>query len=265
MTTLTLEQRADYLEKVVIPNFKVLVNRDFCSVLYDTNGNSLIATDIAAKSIGLAGWEHSAGISYWEASNELLCDIFIEMYTAASSAGIRDYCRKVMRIQQYVHKQGTVINYIDLLPYKGQFKSYFVTLLPVYHPQGEIVALQSYAVECKFLGFHEQLADLLGKKEKVYSSSEIQFTAREQEILFLLTYGVTQDQIAQILNVSRGTVANIISKQLCVKFGIPGSNTKLLTEAAINAGAHQNMPQSLIHPCVMVLNSNFDDENLLDD
>lgn len=116
------------------------------------------------------------------------------------------------------------------------------------------------------LGFHEQLAGLLGDtKQRVYSSNNTIFTQREQEILFLLTYGVTQDQIAQILNVTRGTIANIISKQLCVKFGIQGSNTKILTQAAVNAGIHQKMPRSLIRPCIMILNTEFDESVLIDD
>ena len=81
-----------------------------------------------------------------------------------------------------------------------------------------------------------------------------------KEILFLITNGATQEQISQILNISRSTVSMIIGNQICPKFNIPGANTKILLKEAINAGFYRHMPPSLWKPCIIVLN-----EDLLDD
>ena len=146
-----------------------------------------------------------------------------------------------------------VVSYVDLLPYNDEFKYYYITCFPVFHPCGEVVAIQSLANEGKFWGVQNQVAELLGITHRVDLDKQ-KFTKREHEILFLLCYGATQDQIAQVLSISRSTVASIILKQLCVKFGISGSNTRQLSWAAMNAGFHQTMPKSLYRPCVIVLN-----------
>ena len=264
MTKLTSEQRYMDQQQVLIPDFKAMVDKNVASVLYDIDGISLIATNLAAGSIGLTDWSESHGLSYHgKKDSELMYKVFKNLYTKTSAANILDYFKKIAFLQESCYEKEIIINYIDLLPYGGKFKTYFMTLMPIFHQSGDVVALQSYAVECKFLGFQEQLADLLGNPGKTYSNVETSFTQREQEIMFLLTYGVTQDQIAQILNVSRGTIGNIISKQLCVKYGISGSNTRLLMQAAIEAGIHQHMPASLIRPCVMVLNAQFEDIDLI--
>lgn len=80
-----------------------------------------------------------------------------------------------------------------------------------------------------------------------------QLSEREQEILFLLASGMTQQQIAQVLNKGRGTIGVIIKNQLSTKFGIIGSNTKLLAQIAYEYGFHKKMPKSLWRPSVLIM------------
>ena len=74
--------------------------------------------------------------------------------------------------------------------------------------------------------------------------------------MLLLANGLSQDLIAQTLKVSRSTIANIIANQLCAKFGIPGSNTKLLAQKALKYEFHQTVPASLYRPYVILLDDN---------
>ena len=128
------------------------------------------------------------------------------------------------------------------------------TYTPIFHPNGEVVAIQSFAIECRFLGFIEQLNMLENdfSSAKKYKASD-KLSIREHEVGFLLSNGSTQDQISQILNISRNTVAAIIRNQLCPKFGMSGANTKLLANALISAGIQHNMPPSIWKPCIIVL------------
>ena len=254
MPHLTPAERHIYQQQVLIPSFMPLLKQPIMSVLYDTDGTSLIATNASARSIGLSGWEESAGLSYrLTATSEKSLNVFKTVFHVPTNRIIKHYCNKIFQIQQQVFSKQKVINYVDLLPYNTGFKYYYISCLPVFHPNGEVIALQSFANEGKFWGVQDQVVRLLGKKSVELITSN-DFTQREQEILFLLCYGATQEQIAQVLDINRSTVANIILKKLCAKFKIPGSNTKALTESALNFGLYKNMPPSLCRPCVIILN-----------
>ncbi len=74
--------------------------------------------------------------------------------------------------------------------------------------------------------------------------------------MFLLANGLVQEQIAQILKIHRSTVASIISNQLCIKFGVCGTNTKILSQIAIDYGYHLHLPESLCSPAIIILDDN---------
>lgn len=76
---------------------------------------------------------------------------------------------------------------------------------------------------------------------------------REDQVLFLLICGITQEQIAQILNVKRATVAAIIRNQISVKLGGSASNTKLIIEATLVLGFLQHILPLLWAPAVITL------------
>lgn len=254
---LSVVERHEYQQRILIPGFKPLLNKPIMSVLYDIDSTSLIATNMSARSIGLSGWEDSAGLSYQDvAGSETLLAVFKSAFQAPTNEAIHKYCTKIFRIQQQVYKQQIVINYIDILPYNDEFKYYYISCMPIFHPNGEVVALQSFANVGQFWGVQDQVSQLLGKKEALNTVS-YHLTKREHEILFLLSNGVTQEEIGQILDISRGTVSNIISRQLCAKFGIERSNTKELSQIAVHAGIHKNMPSSLCRPNVIILNKDY--------
>jgi DNA-binding CsgD family transcriptional regulator len=94
---------------------------------------------------------------------------------------------------------------------------------------------------------------LNNKKVSENTISNIKLSRREEEVLFLLISGITQGQIAEILEIKRETVAAIIRNQLRVKFLLPLVNTKLLIETAIARGFPDSIPESLWRPSVIVL------------
>ena len=148
-------------------------------------------------------------------------------------------------------EQQRAINYIDILPYNDTFISYLMTLIPIFHTCGKVIAIQSIATMYRFVNFREHLAERIGKIES--PPSEFNLSTREREIMFLLANGITQEQIAQTLHISRSTIATIIRNQLCLKFKIAGSNTKMLAELSVRYGYYKNIPNSLFYPAVITL------------
>lgn len=82
-------------------------------------------------------------------------------------------------------------------------------------------------------------------------------TIRQHEIMFILANGIRQDQCAQILKISRSMVGNIIATQLCPKFGVTGSNTKLLAQIALKHEYQRLIIATMHRPYIVVLDENL--------
>ena len=252
------ETKDRYLQEVVIPNFMVLVKQRVYSVIFDYKFEMIICTNLSAESIGRRDWQDVANISFKDHANEERArGFFKEHYTAEKAIFIHQYARKIFELQNVVFEHKRVVSFVDLLPYDGHFKSYLVTYVPIFHPSGEVVALQSFAVPSRFFSHQDFLLEMLDDKKADFCSTVDELTTREQEIMFLLANGISQDQMAQILNTSRSTIANIIAKQLCNKFGIAGSNTKLLAKIALQCDYHQKIPHTLCRPYIIVLDEDL--------
>lgn len=119
---------------------------------------------------------------------------------------------------------------------------------PLFFPDGEIACVRNTVTEYKHVLPVEYG---VGGGEGV--QGKVTLSKRQHEILFLLCFGYSQDQIAQTLNISRGTVSHIITETLCPKFGMVGSNTRELARCAILAGLHRQVPPGLLTPVVIRL------------
>lgn len=247
----------DYFQKKVIPEFNALLDKDIYSVIINRDHQIEICTNKSARSVGLESWKDLAGFSFVGFTDEENFNkIFKESYTSALKDEIYTYTKKLLTLQEIVFNSCKVVQFIDMLPYNNQFLTYVTTYTPIIAPSGNVIAIQSFSIQSYVLRFQGHLSP----PNEVIKSEELNnFTNRELEILFLLSNGATQDQIAQILNISRGTIAAVVSNQLCPKFNIAGANTRLLTESAIKAGMYKHMPRSLWRPCLIVLNYELHD------
>lgn len=242
----------DYLKNKIISEFNVLIDKDIYSLIINRQHQIEICTNKSAQSVGMDSWEDLVGYSFKEFENKnILAEIFKDSYSTLLKKEIDTYVGKLVTLQEIVFNSCKVVQFIDMLPYNNQFLTYITTYAPVVSSDDEVVAIQSFSIQSYVLRFQGHISS----PNEVAKPDELNnFTNRELEILFLLSNGATQDQIAQILNISRGTIAAVVSNQLCPKFKIAGANTRLLTEAAIKAGLYKHMPQSLWRPCLIVLN-----------
>lgn len=254
---LTIDEKQRYLEEVIVPNFYPLIEQKIHSVIFDFNLALLICTTRSANSIGLSTWQEAIGLSFNNHQNEdLPNNIFTTQYKGTSIEYINQYTKKIYEIQRKVLKKKVISCFIDLLPYKGKFQAYLVTYVPIFHPNGEVIAIQSHARLSRFFSHHEYLHHLMKNELGQREHNLEKLTTRESKIMFLLANGFSQDLIAQTLEVSRSTIANIIGNQLCAKFGISGSNTRLLAQKALQYELHHTVPISLYRPYVIILDDN---------
>ncbi|MBY0379038.1 MAG: hypothetical protein K2P99_01415, partial [Burkholderiales bacterium] len=67
-------------------------------------------------------------------------------------------------------------------------------------------------------------------------TQSIDLSSKEQMILFLLIAGFTQEEVGKYLGYSRGHIAKTIAVEICPKFGLCGSSTKMLVRLAVFNG-----------------------------
>ncbi len=256
---LSESERNKYLEETVIPLFKGMQNQDIYSSLFDVNGRVIMATNKNAVDTGFKTHEELIGLSYADATPELI--------TRVIGDAAKDNTERIIKACQKIHKlllacveYKRVVNFIDLIPYKNLFQSYLETYIPIFHPSGEVVAVQSLTAEFKMFDINQllfvtEVNEIKSRAKTIAIPAEdppFKLPSRQHEILYLILQGIPQEYAAQILNIKRGTLARIISEQICPKFNIHGSNTKLLIERAMAMGFQHHMPKSLWVPGIII-------------
>ncbi len=251
-------EKQRYTEEVLLPNFMHLVEQNIYSTLFDYKFEIVACTNLSAQSIGFNHWQEACGLSFCNYMDAATANkIFGEFYTEQLTESLHQYAKKIYEIQKIVFSSKNVISFIDLLPYSGKFISYLVTYVPILHPSGEVIAIQSFAIQSRFFSYQDYLQVIVDSdKQQKYLHLD-KLTIRQHEIMFLLANGISQDQCAQILKLSRSTIGNIIANQLCPKFGISGSNTKLLAQLALKHEYQKQIPSTMYRPYIVVLDESL--------
>ncbi|RTK98217.1 MAG: hypothetical protein EKK57_12275 [Proteobacteria bacterium] len=254
ITELDYATADNYIYKIVRPYFQTTINQPLYSTIIDFRYQTILCTNQSAISIGLSLGDEALGTSYKYYSRvDLAAWYFGKWYTDKSAKIIHRYARKIFRIQQYVFKTGHTASFIDSLPYDRGICSYLITFIPIFNETGQVIAIQSVALNYRLAGYHEYIQNLLEQNKSTVDRPLIKLSKREEEVLFLLICGITQEQIAEILEVKRETIASIIRNQLRIKFALPIANTKLVVEKALSYGFPFSIPESLWRPSVIVL------------
>ena len=243
-----------YLQNVVKPYFQTAISKSLYSAIVDFRYQTLFCTDQSARSIGLPFGEDALGTGYKYYSRiDLAQWYFGKWYNDKSAHVTHHYARKIFRIQQYVFKTGHPASFIDSLPYDRGIRSYLITFIPIFDDNENVVAIQSIALNYRLAGYHEYIQNILEQQKAPMDTLLIKLSKREEEVLFLLICGITQEQIADMLEVKRETIASIIRNQLRVKFALPIASTKLVVETALSYGFPFSIPESLWRPSVIIL------------
>lgn len=232
----------------------------------DTTGVLLAISKCNAKSMGAIP-EQLIGLNLVNPTTEQI-QLLMPAVSAQEMALIQDGFAVLKKLLDILILEKIAISYIDFTPYGGIRQPYLVTALPIFGEDVNIVVgVKIVATEYSLYGQNDYFKELSrishkkdsnqpdNKKNQIIANNKINLAERQLEIVYLLTNNFTQSEVAQILNISRGTIASIVSEQICPKFNIAGSSTKILIEKAINLGLNKVMPIGLYKPFIIILNS----------
>lgn len=233
-----------FIKQVVIPYFTGAVNKKFFSAVFDLDGRMIITTDLYAKFLGYSSWEQVQGKTIKEAYQGNEYDSLIN---------------DLNNIRKSVIQQKKIITHVNLLPMPwGIIVAYH---FPVFNPKGEVVATRIVSKRLNVFKASLQINQQLKKmalRNKDVDLRKSKLTKRQREILFLLTMGFSQEQAAEYLGIKRGTLAKVVSEQICPIFGISGSNTKLLIQTVIANDYFIGFPEGLIAHKIIEVENTFE-------
>lgn len=246
-----------YLQNIVLPYFETYRKSNIDICIFNLNGDLLNCSELAAKNVGLTRLE-IIGRNY----KNIDADTIKQVCYCRNKMDIElisQIFKLISELQQIVINEQRMINYIDFIPYKSYSMIEMVTLLPILEPTGQVIAIQSTssrnylfgnAIDCinSYPNTTNKLRPLRSKKP------ELNISPRQHEIIFLLSYGINQVDISNLLEVSRGTISKIIER-LCNRFEIEGINTSKLLEKTKNTKLHESLPESLIKPHIIILDN----------
>lgn len=254
-----------FINSVVIPSITGSLTAPIDLTLYDTEGKVILLSELAIHNLGLSKKEEVIGLSYKDADSKLvrsLCNT-----TEEDVEDLLLMAQKIHKLQQISITKKIALSHVDIIPYNNTFEAMLINNLPICAPDGEVVALQAIATKYKLFGLYDYLKQMHNSIEKPYeykitkgTQLPIKLSKREHEILFILMAGISQYEAAQFLNITRGTVSKILTDKICPKFGVHGSNTKLLVEKAKKLQLDKFMPASFFRPNVIIMDTSIIEE-----
>ena len=260
---LTEQEKTDYLHNVVVEQFKQLwLNKTISSTIFDTNGHVVIMSEQAKSEFGINSNADISKISFYNPTVEDIAK-FVAISNPEYTESIMQISLKQAKLLQIVVSEKMPLNFISFVPRYNQFKARLINYLPIFHPSGEVVGIQSFASQFNLFGINEYLDVLQNKPSSQLeilsneSDLPLKLAKRQHEILFLLAIGLSQANAAQILNISRGALAAVVNNVLCPKFGINGSSTKILIDKAVAMNYNKYIPKSLCKPFIVILDINI--------
>ncbi len=161
---------------------------------------------------------------------------------------------KLVEIRKRVVDTKEEYQYLLNLHLHNGIHSYRVTTYPVFAPDGSVIATE---IRCKvfyWFPFNQLLKDGLCEKPKL-SSKHIKLTSRQKQIIFYLILGYPQQTIAEMIGISRGTIAKMIAEDICPKFNLPGTSATVLVKTITQYDYEYLIPNGIISmPKLIMIN-----------
>ncbi len=258
---LTDNEKLEYLHKVVIPVFKPLSASSARVGILDWNCRLAWVTEQMRRFMGIKREESLEQYTHLNVPMQFI-NKFCQ-YNKISPEHFYETTQKIYIIINKVFKTKQTVNFVVLMPLHRSFHGYARTAVPILHPNGEVVGIQIIGFHHTFFGVQEFI-HLLHKQEytpmQFYPGNNAdpeynkrKLSPRQQEILFLVSQGISQDLAAQILGIKRGTLSKIITDQICPKFDIFPPHYLKLLEIVRNEGLNKYIPESFWRTFVLEL------------
>lgn len=251
---------ADYLQQEYLPTFIPNVYRDFYAIVWSVDDKVIAVTQKFAQACGFAYWEDMLGLVLGAQSK--LNFPLLKKFPADAIACLNEIFVAAAKLRaKVIHRRHPVVSII-IHPLSNLFDSALILHhFPIYHPNGEVIAVRTDVNRFDAIfSFKELLccrnsADLEAPSNIIHSNKlPLPLTNRQHEVVFLLAHGMTQNEVAKILKISRGSVARICTA-LSAKFALEQHSAITLVEAAREKNLHRYIPSSLCRLWVIELDN----------
>ena len=236
-----------FLNESLVPGLLSIVNADLYLTVHDSKYEVIFTTNKSAISNSLSGWRESLGTSYAAPPLKII-EKLVAKNKDFTPELIIQASRKIYEIQQEVFITKKTIRFIDMLPYDNTYQAFLSCISPICFPGSELViGILTISEPFPIIGV-EDLFKLKNNKLQVQSLVSLPkppygLSSRQWEILFLLSIGLGQATIANLLNIKRGTVSKIIREVIFDKFKTFSIDE--LVAKSIKLGLNKIIPQTL--------------------
>lgn len=256
-----------YLDEIVIPYFSGFIHQNIDTGLFTPDGVIIASSIKGANNYGV-DHEELVGMSYYTMDLDFIAKI-CESSEIEDLIGIASLFKKIGELNKIIAKEKKAVNYIDVIPYKSHYSATIVTHIPIINPiTNNVIATQAIGNNFYLYGIVDYINSIHKEQNLVPLKpfvANINLSPRQHEVLFLLTVGLSQLEIAKVLGITRGTVSSIITHQLSNKLGLLSTDTLKLVEMACNMGLDKYIPPSLYKPRIIILDDEIEQKYFAQD
>jgi DNA-binding CsgD family transcriptional regulator len=246
-----------FINQTTIPFLQMLIGAGEHIILHDIDNKIIFSTDKVCQFVFNLPFSEVKGKSilaiYNPADENMHIIDKVRNYTKISNQSVT-----CLRTPSKVYPQTFTKPNSE---HQQQFPLFSIKISPVVDDTGTTVATFSiYQLFNNYDLFYSIYYTKLNNKDRELNLPRTELTSynlskRELEILYLLSQNLSQREIAQLLDITRGTVTKILTEKIYTKLNIPINNNKHLIQRAIELGINENVPQSLV-PDGVILSCN---------
>lgn len=221
-----------FINEVVIPFYSGLNQNKSTYLIYDNDGTIITGSQSFAAVHGYSKIEQIKGKTV------------PQIYKFGDHCP--NFCDDVGNIRLEVIEKKVAVDYLCVAEFSCGITAYTVQQSPIFDSEGKVIAT---IVVLGDLPYHQsnQNGQILSK--------------RQAEIVFLLSIGASQKEIASIFNVTRGTVAKTI-ENISVRLDLIGSSERNIIEKAREIG-YGILPVDVIKPGVIRISKLYANHQIL--
>lgn len=248
----------EFIRNVAVKLYQGASNQRFAFAIFDLSGRIMSASRVYSKYFAFDSPSEMHGETFLSIATRLIEKRRIEGSVKNPNKVFYDIVGEWERLRQKVIQTEDVVSYINIAPFPQGTAVFQAYHLPIWNPSGKIIGTKTISGNNNV--FHDVILlrnrfikrKTLPNRELINSLPEL--TSLEYKIILLLSLGLSQNNVASLLNIARGTIANTISERICPKFGLHGANTKLLISLLMEIEYFNHMPYDMISPILIETN-----------
>lgn len=252
----------DYIKNTIVPAFQAMVNQDIISTIYDYDDNIILTTQKLAHIFGYDSWQDVSNVPAKDILYRRTLPADVSSQFEQNIRTMFELRFKLAAVRKAVVNLKRPISTLLVHPFNKVFDSFLLTtFIPLFMPNGDVVAVLGTTTNYSMFGIQEfrdsleKIHQTKHKKNTIPAQLPKALTTRQHEILFLLLLGATQEMVAQILEISRGSITKTITQSILPKFDLCGASVKLLVEYCRQKNFHYIIPRSLCIPRLIILDN----------